>query len=272
MGFLSGLIKSAVPALVSGFTGGLGGGLADLGMSFLGNQLIGRPNSAYAHQQSLDAYGRRYQMTTADMRAAGLNPILAASSGFGVGQSPQMMAPQLQQYNIGSTAESFERADQLRKEKVKTVAETKKTINEAKLIRNKAREVVFNIKKLRSEKNLIDQNEENAVREMFNLEQDFFKKANEISKLQFEILEIEKRTALQDTEINFIQANKEKIKAETKNLATVQEKIKAEIAKLKKIAEVYDRPGGLILAYIQEIMKSLGMVIGVVPNLGRKGR
>lgn len=36
-----------------------------------------------AYQRNLDAYGSRYQMTMADMKAAGLNPMLAVSQGVG---------------------------------------------------------------------------------------------------------------------------------------------------------------------------------------------
>jgi hypothetical protein len=73
------------------------GGLVDLGTQYIGNELLGKPNAKdawerqknaakLAYDRSMGAYKSRYQNTMADMRAAGLNPILAASGGFQVGQ------------------------------------------------------------------------------------------------------------------------------------------------------------------------------------------
>ncbi len=90
---------------VKGVGGSVLGGLVDVGMSWLGNEIIAKPNaeraykdskeaSALSFERSYGAYKSRYQDTMKDMKAAGLNPILAASSGFKPSSAPQAATAQ----------------------------------------------------------------------------------------------------------------------------------------------------------------------------------
>lgn len=95
MGILSG-IATGLGTAIAGIPGAIAGGLVDTGINWLTNKFISKPNSARAFDASYDVYKTRYQDTMADMRAAGLNPILAAGSGgFNVGSPPEMKLPTL---------------------------------------------------------------------------------------------------------------------------------------------------------------------------------
>lgn len=144
----------------------IGGALIGAGSSLLSN-IFGRSNASQqqeASQRSADiawnreygAYKTRYQDTMADMRAAGLNPILAASGGFNVGSGPDAstasmaMAP-APTFDLASSAKDFTQAD-------KNVKETDKVEKEIEVVINTA-------KKLGGEVGKIAQETENLARQ-----------------------------------------------------------------------------------------------------------
>lgn len=59
------------------------GGLASAFGTGLINNYFGRKSSDYANDLNVRNYAQRYQIAFQDMKAAGLNPILAATSGIG---------------------------------------------------------------------------------------------------------------------------------------------------------------------------------------------
>lgn len=65
------------------------------------NYYLGRQSTKYAHDLSMQAYGKRYQMAAEDMRRAGLNPLMALRGGLGSGSAPQAM-PTLPSSGISS--------------------------------------------------------------------------------------------------------------------------------------------------------------------------
>ncbi len=59
------------------------GGLASSFAGGLINNYFGRKSADYANDLNVRNYAQRYQLAVQDMKAAGLNPILAATSGIG---------------------------------------------------------------------------------------------------------------------------------------------------------------------------------------------
>jgi len=278
MGFFDSVFK-----IGKDIVGGLGKTVLDLGGSFLSDDLIGDPNSAEAYQrsraaadhsfkQSMQAYGSRYQMTMADMKKAGLNPILAASSGFKVGNSPQMSSAQAfmtpPAYNTGSAGvRNLMEAEKLKSEEKRNLADTQKIIGETVLNLKRVNQTIANTLKIRSEKKLIDQNEKNAVRQMFNLEQDFLLKSKEISKKIAEIYELQRRADLQHQDMILVEQKQKMVRNQTVLIRKQAKELQYRLAQLKKIAKVYDGPAGQTLSYVNEIMKSLNLNFGLIGGL-----
>lgn len=121
-----------------------------------------------AFERSYKAYKRRYQDTTADMKAAGLNPILAATSGFNVGggvSAPMAQTFPVQQGHFGSSALNL--------------AQTEKTEEETNLTRDKSdltkKQVLHEITKIAQTEGQIGktaQETKNLVQQLENAKQD----------------------------------------------------------------------------------------------------
>lgn len=109
MGFLSGLTK--------GFSN-IAQGISNLGMNLPGialNQFLGKKMMQEQHKLDMDAYGKRYQMQVADMKAAGINPLLSAGlsapnvqgadygmPGYGISTPADAMRAEGEQRNVDS--------------------------------------------------------------------------------------------------------------------------------------------------------------------------
>lgn len=106
MGFLGSLIGGGLGFLAGGPAGALTG--ASIGGGFDANQAA-RDNADSANQFSAQQYATRWQTTTKDMQAAGLNPMLAYSQG--VGNSPSgNQAPVVNPWQ--GSAQSYAQASQ----------------------------------------------------------------------------------------------------------------------------------------------------------------
>ena len=241
-----GLLDS-IKTIGEGVVKGLGGGIVDLATSYIGNQAIGKPNSAYAYSQSrkgaqeafersYGAYKTRYQDTMADMKKAGLNPILAAGSGgFNVGNSPQMSAYggyQPQVPNVSSSASARNYAD-------------------AGLKRGQIKETVRKVQKLRAE-----------TLHTLNLMEETLAKTgkikaetrNIIKKIRVTSMEYWKVAAEYQLAINrgyLSVEQKQKTMAETR-------KLKLAMAELKKSSDIYNTPyAGALIKSIETAIKTL---------------
>jgi hypothetical protein len=189
-----------------------------------------------AWDRNMDAYGRRYQMTMADMKAAGLNPILAAGSGgFNVGQSP--IAPQAHLPNIESATSAY-----------KAFTEGQKTEEQTKT------EKVEQLKKMAETKS--------EIAKRYKIRAETGKVSEEERRIWFEI---EKRHS--DTILNMKtgfknDAEKRKMQAQVKQL-------NVELQRLKNVDRIYQNPASMALSIIREIANSLGLNVGIVGKAGK---
>lgn len=186
--------------------------------------------SALAYSRDLEMYKNRYHYTVEDMRNAGLNPILAASGGFNVGSTPSYHPPQAflphKPDSLGTSAKSLGSA----KESTANVEKMKTEMD-----RNLA-----DAERIRSQKGLITAHEKESLQRTKNL-------VRELEKMTTEIAEREANISVKQNELEV--------------LYQTAEKIEAEVARLKKIANIYDGPAGQIIAYIETL-------IGMVPGIG----
>lgn len=80
---------------------------------------INYASARQSQQETIDAYKHRHQWQTADLRAAGLNPVLSATQGAGsVGNMAQAQAPDIAQ-SVSNVS-----AAQLRREEINTAKTT----------------------------------------------------------------------------------------------------------------------------------------------------
>ncbi len=258
MGFFKKIVKGVGKA-IAGIPGAVVGGLTDFGGSWLSNKYISKPNaedafrmseaaSAKAFERSYGAYKSRYQDTMADMKKAGLNPILAAGSGgFNVGSAPQMkpaqaFLPVVKDHQFSSSAKNVA-------ETGKAIGETTKVFREAQRARSETLHNLERIGKTRAEKGLIKQQEKNALRIMYNLEKDWWIKVQQFNKI---------------TQEGYLTAAKKDVALEQQKLLSKQvQQITLALEQLKRTAGVYAGPAGKIIAYINAVMNALNLNLGV---------
>ncbi len=129
---------------------GIGGAVGALPSTLIQNRL-NQANSARAFSSSMGAYKTRYQNTTADMRAAGLNPVLAASGGFNVGNAPtRPMIPGVDMSSGASSAKNFRETEQMDTIRTKIIADTFETMERTetqKRMQNKISEETLILRK-----------------------------------------------------------------------------------------------------------------------------
>lgn len=219
-----------------------------------------RSASAEAFSRNAEAYATRYQTTVDDMKKAGLNPILAASSGFGVGSSPQATAlptyiPSHNQLNFTSSAKQFQETE-------KAGEETKRIKVDKKLIEKKISETMENTKRIREQAGLYSTQEKIAQEEINN------------ARKKFWLLEAQIANNLQQAyrnkyEGNLAIENEKKVKIAAELMQKQITKIEMELIKLGKISEVYQKPGAEMLAAINEVTKALNLRLSVGMHFGK---
>ena len=217
--------------------------------------------SALQFKREKQAYKKRYRWTTKDMRKAGLNPILAATGGYSVGNGPNASLPSLAQANVymGQTPSS---SAQLARNPTGSFtrsglaqSQTQETKQKTKLTSQKVKESIQNVLNMRAQRKLTTQQEIESVKRVFNLEQQFSKMAREMSLL------VDKSDLTQEQTTNAQEMRKQ--------IQAITYQITEQTKRLEKTANVYEGPIGQLLTYLQEIMRSLG--IPVVQAVLRKG-
>lgn len=213
-------LGAAMPAIIQGVSQ-----LTSTGMS----NSASSANSLEANQRNQINYRHRYQWTAEDMRKAGLNPILAASSGFDVGQAPNAPQAQVIPYSSTDAATAYNQYSQ-----------AKKAEQESKLISEQTR---HEIEKKQLTVNQVKTELEKAG--MFKTQaqnnyRQFLKAAEELKNLK---------------------ANRASIEANTEQINVLTAQARESLEKLKSIGDVYETPyWGQFLAGLGEISKALGLL------------
>lgn len=270
MGFLSKItdvfksVKSipVVGDVVSGLTGGLGSTASD----YVSNAFIGQPNAdaAFAQSQTATAkqyerqkelYQNRYKWTMEDMKRAGLNPILAASSGFNVGSNPTVSAAQsfMAPSPIGqgaSSAKMVAETEKMKEETKETSAKIKKVQAETGLIIKKVKETIENTKVLSEESR-------NKALEYWNIAQDFHVKSHQINKMIAEVEELEQRSYLEHAEMQVANQKRAEIRIMIKKMRKEIERLELGNREYRQRKMAYSSEAGVVLAAFKEIMSSL---------------
>lgn len=217
-------------------------------------------------------YGERYQTTMDDMRKAGLNPILAASSGFNVGTGASSHAPSISMAQApmssvgsgsgytpdypqaGSSALKFAQAKTEGERQINLSSGTNKNLADA--VRS-----LEEISLVRARVGHTTAQEQEALKR--------------IKKIEVEIPQIVRRTEEINEHIDLLNSQKHLTEKQSEVQDTLRKKYAIEeektkqmvkeimysLEQLENIANVYKGPGGQILTYVKEITKSLGFAI-----------
>lgn len=125
-------------------------------------QSASRDSSTTAWNREYGAYKSRYQDTMADMRAAGLNPIMAAGGGFNVGSGPSASAAPMAmanapQFNFASSAKDMTQAEVNQEKITETFNKSAKILQETRVLNQKELETLANTGLLLNKHELISQ-------------------------------------------------------------------------------------------------------------------
>ena len=198
-----------------------------------------RQASALQWKREYGAYKTRYQDTMADMRSAGLNPILAAGSGFNVGSGPSASMPQTymsQAPPATSSALALSQAKKASAETAEVKAGTQVKLNQAKTELQK----VIN---MRAQKKLITQQEKETIY-----------RAN---KLLIEQQKAYKEVAALQAQTDLTQRQSLEVDQKIKNLKLLGKQLKYTLPKLKNFSEAYSHWTGKLLQAIEMTTRSV---------------
>lgn len=211
---------------------------------------LAKANAADAFYRQQAAYKSRYYYTVKDMERSGLNPILAATGGFNVGNSPSVstaqtfMAESPRSTKFGTSGLNLSQAEKNRAESEKARNEAVKVIEDTKLITQKTKNEMENILKTRAETKKISAEEQTEYARLEKTQNEFLLLAQQIKTEIQRTGEVEAIRHLRVTE-------KKKVQSEIKRLNALATQIKAQSARMKQIAKVYDGPLGKYLAHIE---------------------
>lgn len=257
--WIPGGASGAIGSAIGGIPGAVVGGAIDLFGSYLGNQYIGQPNakdawkremesSARAFERSYGAYKTRYQDTVADLKAAGLNPILATGQGINVGTSPQMTAargylPQVYDIKPSYSAANIANANLQSTQAQKAETEIDEVISRTEKNWQELYESMERVQKIRAEKGLVKAQERNAWQEFKNVQAKYWQ-------------------IITQAKLNVKQAMLSV--AERRKVAEITKQLIIQIKKLEKSADWYKGAFGSFLGYLKAISESLGLNVGII--------
>lgn len=232
----------------------------------------GMESQYQAQDFSSGEYAKRYQTTVNDMYLAGLNPILAASSGFNVGGQPvgSGFSPPSGSVPAQSTAKDlvsdWATLEKTRSEVAKNEADAEEKLNRAALA---FASIETEFKK---QYNLIAQTEKFS-QEGHAAAQSGLKMIAEMPLIAKKIHEVAMNIRLLKATKERTQADDDRIRQQTKNLMTLRseilvkiKKLQAELPKIEREGQVYKDWSGKILTQIREVFDAINLHIGVILN------
>jgi putative heme iron utilization protein len=248
----------------------LGGSALDMltkyGSGWLENSYINQPNTAMTYEMNKEAatkafkrsrhlYKHRYQWMADDLAKAGINPILAASSGLSTSGTPSVASAQAYQTPAPKMAADFANSALTARRAEKTSQESKEIETRAKHNLQKVVESVAATINQRAQANKASAEEKTAGALMFKYEQ-------EVRQLSENIEKIKADTALSEQQRKTAIAEMDKLQRAA-NLLRMQAK------KLEKTSNVYEGKIGQILAYISEILGAARVNLGLIGGFRR---
>lgn len=286
-GVVGGIVGTFIGGPVSGTAAGatigagLLGGAGDMLDTDSANHNA-RSAARDAYQASSKSYRTRYQVTVADMKRAGINPIMAATGGFSVGGAPVMQAPQVFNYqpspDYASSAKSLAEAGRVPSEVELNSAKAAEAESASRLNAAKGMEAVANAEKAAADVVLALQKVQESVAETRVKDQavvESMQRVNEsIERAKLAAKETEVKAA--EMQRIFEQVKTERASQAEKAAAAKQleklgleiderkklvmderAKLAAQMPKLRNQAEVYSTPAGRAITAIDIFIKSL---------------
>jgi len=261
MGFFDSISSFIEPVIGPLFSSAL-----SLGKDYLSSEVIQRPNADYANDyntasakeafdRTYGAYKTRFQDTAADLRAAGLNPILAAGGGFQVGQG--VTAPMPSGNMAQSPVSDFGSSAKALAETAKTEAEVGKTKADTELALKRSMESVAKAYEAREKAGLANTQERKTYQELTNLEANFYKIRHEIDLVKQQVSESGSRSKLNMASAEQMQALTKKVENEKEVLSQTAKEIALKVQALQEINEIYRSPSGAVIGVIRAIMQAV---------------
>jgi len=227
----------------------------EAGLSYFGNNMLaGQANessakaAAASYANNMKAFQRRYQDTVVDMRAAGLNPILAASGGFNVSGAPTM--PMAQSFpgtmsfghNLSSTAKDYQDVEQSKTEVQKKEVEINNIMQDTAKKKEEVKETIERTLKTRAETGKITQEEMLIGRQIINTIEDTMKKTQEIRLMRAEIIRTLSQADLNDQQKLQVKSDISRLNQQTSLLKQSTRNLETEYERLKKMSWHYSIP------------------------------